>query len=142
MKSIALTLAATLMTWLVPVQALAGLGPQDRDLAAVMKVVKRPGAQTPSASATRSNRRASAQSQQNRYLKMEMGGPQSEELTISVPLALVELLASFDEDASLQDIGGDGDVKLEDLVKALRDLGPSELLEIRGDEGWFRVWVE
>lgn len=143
MKITHLTLAAVLAVSLPLTASLeAGQRAQDRDLAAVMKVVKRPGQTAQSSSSSRS---ASSRSKnaRNRYLSLEVGGQHSTDaLKITVPLSLVELLLSYDEEATLTDVGGDSDVKLKEVIKTLRDLDPGELLEIRSHEGWLRVWLE
>ena len=113
---------------------------QDRDMAAVLKVVQRGKQDRPTPRKT-----ASREAQ---TIKISISGEDRDEaLKLSFPLALIEWFADLDEDRDIQGLGDinwgrGGKVSLRSLLEALRKLGPAELLEIEDEETRIRIWLE
>ncbi len=116
--------------------SLAGSGlSQDKDLAAVMKVVQRAEA---SASSIPARKEGEAS-----FIKLLIqNGKDGEELTLSFPLGWVEWLAEMDEDRSLDALIGDDEIKLKSVLEMLKSMGSTELLEIRDQDSLIRIWLE
>ncbi len=110
---------------------------QDKDLAAVMRVVQR----SQEVASPEKTRPREAQNIRVRIEDRESG----EALRFAVPLSLIEWLASIEVEttlADLDDFNTDLEISLKEVLATLRDLGPSELIEIDGDEGKIRIWLD
>lgn len=106
---------------------------QDQDLAAVMRVVSRSPAPSP----------LPAPAQEVRKLTILLRDKdQGEVLRLSLPFKLIEWVAELNERSDLGDYGLESDVKLRDIIKTLKSLGPSKLLEIDSRDGLIRIWLE
>ncbi len=106
---------------------------QDQDLAAVMRVVSRSPAPSP----------LPAPAQEVRKLTILLRDKdEGEVLRLSLPFKLIEWVAELNERSDLGDYGLESDVKLRDIIKTLKSLGPSKLLEIDSRDGLIRIWLE
>ena len=116
--------------------SLAGSGiRQDKDLAAVMKVVQRAQAAASSIPARKEG--------EAKFIKLLIqDGKEGEKLSLSFPLSWVEWLVEMDEDRSLDALTGDDETKLKDVLEMLKSMGATELLEIREKDSLIRIWLE
>lgn len=111
---------------------------QDKDLAAVMKVVQRAEASTSAQPIPPRQEKAEAS-----VIKLLIqDGHDGEKISLSFPLSWVEWLAEMDEDKTLDDWTGDDDIKLKDVLKMLKSLGATELIEIKDKDSLVRIWLE
>ena len=116
--------------------SLAGSGiSQDKDLAAVMKVVQR-------AQATASSIPPRKEGEAKFIKLLIQEGKGGEKLSLSFPLSWVEWLLEMDEDRTLDALTGDDEIKLKNVLEMLKKMGATELLEIREKDSLIRIWLE
>jgi hypothetical protein len=65
-----------------------------------------------------------------------------EKLEITLPLSLVDLLFECTKDKKMNIDCGDFDLNLRKLYKEIKRRGPKSLLEIRGEDGVLKIWLE
>jgi hypothetical protein len=65
-----------------------------------------------------------------------------ERLEITLPLSLVDLLFECTKDKKMNIDCGDFDLNLRKLYKEIKRRGPKSLLEIRGEDGILKIWLE
>ena len=65
-----------------------------------------------------------------------------ERLEITLPLSLVDLLFECTKDKKMNIDCGDFDLNLRKLYKEIKRRGPKSLLEIRGEDGVLKIWLE
>ena len=65
-----------------------------------------------------------------------------ERLEITLPLSLVDLLFECTKDKKMNIDCGDFDLNLRKLYKEIKRRGPKSLLEIRGENGVLKIWLE
>lgn len=65
-----------------------------------------------------------------------------ERLEITLPLSLVDLLFECTKDKKMNIDCGDFDLDLRKLYKEIKRRGPKSLLEIRGEDGVLKIWLE
>lgn len=69
-------------------------------------------------------------------------GDKRNKLEITLPLSLVDLLFECTKDKKMNIDCGDYDLNLRKLYKEIKRRGPKSLIEIRGDGGLLRIWLE
>lgn len=67
---------------------------------------------------------------------------QNERLEITLPLALVDLLFQCTKDKKMNIDCGDYDLDLRKLYREIKRRGPRTLIEIRGEDGVLKLWLE
>jgi hypothetical protein len=65
-----------------------------------------------------------------------------DKLEITLPLSLVDLLFECTKDKKMNIDCGDYDLDLRRLYKELKRRGPKSLIEIRGEDGVLKIWLE
>ena len=65
-----------------------------------------------------------------------------EKLEITLPLSFVDLLFECTKDKKMNIDCGDFDLNLRKLYKEIKRRGPKSLLEIRGEDGLLKIWLE
>ena len=65
-----------------------------------------------------------------------------DKLEITLPLSLVDLLFECTKDKKMNIDCGDYDLNLRKLYKEVKRRGPKSLLEIRGEDGVLKIWLE
>lgn len=63
-------------------------------------------------------------------------------LEITLPISLVDLIFECTKDKKMNIDCGDYDLDLRRLYKEIKRRGPKSLLEIRGDDGVLKIWLE
>ncbi len=63
-------------------------------------------------------------------------------LEITLPISLVDLLFECTKNKKMNIDCGDYDLDLRRLYKEIKRRGPKSLLEIRGDDGVLKIWLE
>jgi len=66
----------------------------------------------------------------------------NEELKITIPLSLVEGIIELVADEHFKCNGREYDIDLSDILDALKKGGPTALVEISGDDGLIKIWIE
>jgi hypothetical protein len=64
------------------------------------------------------------------------------DLKITLPLSLIEGLAELASGEHLKCNGRDLDLDFPEILRALKKAGPMALIEITGDDGLIKVWIE
>jgi len=67
---------------------------------------------------------------------------QNERLEITLPIALVDLLFQCTKDKKMNIDCGDYDLDLRKLYREIKRRGPRTLIEIRGEDGVLKLWLE
>jgi len=70
------------------------------------------------------------------------GNCKKDKLEITLPLSLVDLLFECAKDKKMNIDCGDYDLDLRRLYKELKKRGPKSLIEIRGEDGVLKIWLE
>lgn len=70
------------------------------------------------------------------------GNCKKDKLEITLPLSLVDLLFECFKDKKMNIDCGDYDLDLRRLYKELKRRGPKSLIEIRGEDGVLKIWLE
>jgi hypothetical protein len=70
------------------------------------------------------------------------GDDKNEKLEITLPIALVDLLFECTKDKDMNIDCGDYDLDLKKLYKEIKRRGPRSLIEIRGEDGVLKIWLE
>ncbi len=70
------------------------------------------------------------------------GNCKKDKLEITLPLSLVDLLFECFKDKKMNIDCGDYDLDLRRLYKELKKRGPKSLIEIRGEDGVLKIWLE
>ena len=70
------------------------------------------------------------------------GNCKKDKLEITLPLSLVDLLFECTKDKKMNIDCGDYDLNLRKLYKELKRRGPKSLIEIRGQDGVLKIWLE
>jgi hypothetical protein len=70
------------------------------------------------------------------------GDCKKDKLEITLPLSLVDLLFECAKDKKMNIDCGDYDLDLRRLYKELKKRGPKSLIEIRGEDGVLKIWLE
>lgn len=70
------------------------------------------------------------------------GDCKKDKLEITLPLSLVDLLFECAKDKKMNIDCGDYDLDLRRLYKELKKRGPESLIEIRGEDGVLKIWLE
>jgi hypothetical protein len=70
------------------------------------------------------------------------GNCKKDKLEITLPLSLVDLFFECTKDKKMNIDCGDYDLNLRKLYKELKRRGPKSLLEIRGEDGVLKIWLE
>ena len=65
-----------------------------------------------------------------------------DKLEITLPLSLVDLLFECTKDKKMNIDCGDYDLDLRRLYKEIKRRGPKSLIEIRGEDGVLKIWLE
>jgi hypothetical protein len=63
-------------------------------------------------------------------------------LEITLPISLVDLLFQCTKDKKMEIDCGDYDLDIRKLYKEVKRRGPQSLIEIRGEDGFLRIWLE
>jgi hypothetical protein len=67
---------------------------------------------------------------------------QNERLEITLPIALVDLLFQCTKDKRMNIDCGDYDIDLRELYREIKRRGPRTLIEIKGEDGVLKIWME
>ena len=70
------------------------------------------------------------------------GNKKKDKLEITLPLSLVDLLFECTKDKKMNIDCGDYDLDLRKLYKELKRRGPKSLIEISGEDGVLKIWLE
>jgi hypothetical protein len=70
------------------------------------------------------------------------GDCNKDKLEITLPLPLVDLLFECTKDKKMNIDCGDYNLDLRRLYKELKRRGPRSLIEIRGEDGVLKIWLE
>ena len=70
------------------------------------------------------------------------GDHKKDKLEITLPLSLVDLLFECTKDKKMNLDCGDYDLNIRKLYKELKRRGPKSLIEIRGEDGVLKIWLE
>lgn len=65
-----------------------------------------------------------------------------DKLEITLPIALVDLLFECTKDKKMNIDCGDYDLDLKKLYREIKRRGPRTLIEIRGEDGILKIWLE
>jgi hypothetical protein len=65
-----------------------------------------------------------------------------ERVNITLPLSLVELVLGCTDSRHFKVDDGDCEIDLKAIFKDLKKAGPAALIEIRGEDGLIKVWLE
>jgi hypothetical protein len=63
-------------------------------------------------------------------------------LEITLPISLVDLFFQCTKDKKMNIDCGDYDLDIRKLYKEVKRRGPQSLIEIRGEDGFLRIWLE
>jgi hypothetical protein len=79
-----------------------------------------------------------------RYLKILITDlrHREERISIALPLSLIELILGCTDSRHFKVDGGDCEIDLKALYADLKKAGPSCLIELRGEDGLLKVWLE
>jgi hypothetical protein len=75
-------------------------------------------------------------------LLIKDGNNKKDKLEITLPLSLVDLLFECTKDKKMNIDCGDYDLNLRKLYKEIKRRGPKSLIEIRGESGVLKIWLE
>ncbi len=106
------------------------LAKEDFDLQAIKKAVKR-----------NPQYKKGREVQWFKLLIMD-GDCKKDKLEITLPLSLVDLLFECTKDKKMNIDCGDYDLDIRKLYKELKRRGPKSLIEIRGEDGVLKIWLE
>jgi len=70
------------------------------------------------------------------------GDCKKDKLEITLPLSLVDLLFECTKNKKMNIDCGDYDLDLRRLYKELKRRGPKSLIELRGEDGVLKIWLE
>lgn len=70
------------------------------------------------------------------------GDCKKDKLEITLPLALVDLLFECTKNKRMNIDCGDYDLDLRRLYKELKRRGPKSLIELKGEDGVLKIWLE
>jgi hypothetical protein len=70
------------------------------------------------------------------------GDSEKDRLEITLPLSLVDLLFKCTKDKKMNIDCGEYDLDLRRLYKEIKRRGPKSLIEIRGQDGVLKIWLE
>jgi hypothetical protein len=70
------------------------------------------------------------------------GNCKKDRLEITLPLSLVDLFFQCTKDKKMNIDCGDYDLNLRKLYKEIKRRGPKSLIEIRGQDGVLKIWLE
>lgn len=70
------------------------------------------------------------------------GDNHKDKLEITLPLSLVDLLFECTKDKKMNIDCGDYDLDIRKLYKEIKRRGPKSLIEIRGEDGVLKIWLE
>ncbi len=70
------------------------------------------------------------------------GDCKKERLEITLPISLVDLLFECTKNKKMNIDCGDYDLDIRKLYKEIKRRGPRSLIEIRGDNGVLKIWLE
>lgn len=70
------------------------------------------------------------------------GDSKKNKLEITLPLSLVDLLFECTKNKKMDIDCGDYDLDLRRLYKELKRRGPKSLIELRGEDGVLKIWLE
>ena len=70
------------------------------------------------------------------------GDCKKDKLEITLPLSLVDLLFECTKDKKMNIDCGDYDLDLRKLYKEIKRRGPKSLIEIKGEDGVLKIWLE
>jgi hypothetical protein len=106
------------------------LGTEDSDLQTIKKAIKK-------------NPRYDAD-KEVRWFKMLVKSKhnQKEKLQVTLPLTLVDLFFDCTKERELKIDCDDYDLDLRKLYRELKKAGPMSLIEITGEDGILKVWLE
>ena len=128
MKKLALAILAAMCLGVLaaPIQAAA----KDNDFKVIQKAVKRNPVHEPGREA--------------RYLRilivdLEHG---EERVSVTLPLSLIELILRCADGRHFKVDDGDCEIDLKALYKDLKKAGPARLIELRGEGGLIKIWLE
>jgi tetratricopeptide (TPR) repeat protein len=114
--------------------ALTGLPPEDRTSSA----------SSSSSSSSSSSASSSATSRRSAWIKVRITekGRAEPKVSLTMPFALAELVFKSLPDESLRELRSKG-YDAETFWRRLRDMGPTDVIDIEGDEGErIRIWTE
>jgi hypothetical protein len=128
MKKLALVILAAMCLGVLaaPVPAAA----KDNDFKVIQKAVKR--------------NPAYERGRKARYLKILIVDlrHREERVSVTLPLSLVELILGRTDSRHFKVDGGDCEIDLKALYKDLKKNGPARLIELRGEDGLIKIWLE
>ncbi|NTV80560.1 MAG: hypothetical protein HGA24_03955 [Candidatus Aminicenantes bacterium] len=103
---------------------------EHNDFKAIQKAVKKNPAYEPGRDA--------------RYLKILITDlrHREERVSITLPLSLIELILGCTDSRHFKVDDGDCEIDLKALYKDLKKAGPAALIEIRGEDGLLKIWLE
>lgn len=70
------------------------------------------------------------------------GDSKKDRLEITLPISLVDLLFQCTKDKKMNIDCGDFDLDIRKLYKEIKRRGPRSLIEIRGEDGVLKIWLE
>lgn len=70
------------------------------------------------------------------------GDCKRDKLEITLPLSLVDLFFKCTKDKKMNIDCGDYDLNLRKLYKEIKRRGPKSLIEIKGEDGVLKIWLE
>jgi hypothetical protein len=70
------------------------------------------------------------------------GNCKKDKLEITLPLSLVDLFFECTKDKKMNIDCGDYDLNLRKLYKEIKRRGPKSLVELRGQDGVLKIWLE
>lgn len=65
-----------------------------------------------------------------------------ERVSVTLPLSLIELVLGCADSRRFKVGDGDCEIDLQALYKDLKKAGPARLIELRGEDGLIRIWIE
>jgi hypothetical protein len=65
-----------------------------------------------------------------------------ERVSLTLPLSLIELILGCTDSRHFKVDDGDCEIDLKALFKDLKKAGPAALIEIRGEDGLIKIWLE
>lgn len=79
-----------------------------------------------------------------RYLKILIADlkDREERVSVTLPLSLIELILGCADSRHFEVGDGDCRIDLKALYKDLKKAGPAALIEIRGEDGIIKIWLE
>jgi hypothetical protein len=79
-----------------------------------------------------------------RYLKILITDlrHREERISVTLPLSLIELILGCTDSRHFRVDDGDCEIDLKALYRDLKKAGPSCLIELRGEDGLLKIWLE